>query len=416
MDKKWNKLIPMVLLGFLSGLPLALSASTFRIWLTEIGINMTSIGYLSMVAMPYTLKFLWAPIIDRYPLPILTNLLGRRKSWMFVTQILLAISIIMLGYTDPNEQLFVTAIFATIMTFFAASQDLIIDAYRIESLTKQQQGLGVSIFIYGYRMGMLASGAGALLLSEYLSWLEVYSLGALVIIMGAIIAASTLKEPDVNKSFADHNQAFYLVLKQLILEPLMDFAKKPNWQIILLFTIFFKLGDAMTGVMTESFLINIGFDKLSIAKIVKTFGLAATLSGTFFGGIIIYRLGMVKSLWVCAILQLLTNGLFSIQAIVGASNGMLACTIGAENFASGMGSTVFIAYLGSICSANFTATQYSLLSSLAPLGRILFASPSGYLAEKFGWVTFFLLTMIAAMPGLIMLSIITKSFKKKIEA
>jgi PAT family beta-lactamase induction signal transducer AmpG len=414
MDNKWSKLIPMIFLGFLSGLPLALSASTFRIWLTEVGINLSTIGYLSMVAMPYSLKFLWAPIIDRYPLPFLTKLLGMRKSWLLATQICLAISVIMLGRTDPNEQIFITVIFAVIMTFFAASQDIVIDAYRIETLTKEQQGFGVSIFTYGYRMGMLTSGAGALLLSEYLSWSEVYNMASLILVVGAIIVALSLKEPEVKKSFIDSNQPLHLILKQLILEPLIDFTKKPNWQIILLFTIFFKLGDAMAGVMTESFLINIGFDKASIAKIVKTFGLVATLSGTFLGGVVIYRLGMVRSLWICSILQLLTNGLFSVQAIVGASPALLAVTIGAENFASGMGSTVFIAYLGSICSANFTATQYSLLSSLAPLGRIFFASPAGKLADIFGWTNFFLLTMVAALPGLIMLRIMTRSFKKKI--
>ncbi len=404
----------IIVLGFLSGLPLSLSASLMQTWLTEIGISLKTIGFFSNVGLMYSLKFLWAPLIDSFNLPILTNKLGRRKSWLLLTQILLSISIVILGATDPLEHPFYTALFACVMSFLAATQDIIIDAYRIEILAKEQekQGIGLTMFIYSYRLALLATSAGGLILSQYFSWFAVYASVALIIFFAAILIAIFAKEPISVKIDYAYNSIKEMFAK-VIFSPLKDFSTKKNWLMILMFTISFKLGDAMLGVMTQPFLLNIGFDKITIVKISKLFGFWATMFGTLCGGVLVYRLGMLRSLWIGGVLQMITNGLFALQAHVGYSVKLLAVTIGAESFTSGLGSAVFIAYLSSICSLNFTATQYAMLSSLAGFARTTIASPSGVLVEHFGWFWFAIITMFAALPGLFFLLLLNKSFTVK---
>jgi PAT family beta-lactamase induction signal transducer AmpG len=395
------KVIAVFMLGISSGLPYALSAGTLKIWLTEVGVKTSAIGYFTMVAIPYSLKFIWAPIIDNCKVPLLTNLLGRRRSWLVISQIALCVSIIMLGNTDPSENPIHTGIWAVIMAFFAATQDIVVDAYRIEILQKEQQGAGAASYIFGYRIGMLCTSAGAILLSQYYSWFAVYSVAAGSIVIG-MFTSLAVKEPIAN-IFANSNRSFVSIFENMVISPLKDFITRPNWQLVLLFTIFFKLGDAMAAVMTETFLMQVGFDKSEIAKIVKLFGFWSTMVGVFLGGVITYRIGIIRSLWVCGLLQMLTNLIFVVQAIIGYSPELLAFTIGAENLTGGMGSTVFVAYLSSLCNISFTGTQFALLSSLSTIGRTFISAPSGHLVETVGWVNFFIITTIAALPGLILL-------------
>jgi PAT family beta-lactamase induction signal transducer AmpG len=408
-----RNVLTVFMLGITSGLPLALTAGTFRIWLTEIGITSSLIGIMSIVALPYSLKILWAPIIDNYSIPYLTEKLGRRKSWLIVTQIALIISIVFLGIIDPVDNLYYTGICALMVAFFSATQDIIINAYRIELLAKEEQVAGVASYIFGYRIGMLCTSAGALWLSQYYSWFVVYSSSALIIFFG-IYFISQIAEPNNynfnNVKSQNLHQAFY----KAIIGSFKDFSSKPGWQFIILFTIFFKLGDAMAEVMTESFLIQIGFSKLELAKIVKLFGFCSTLIGVFIGGVMVYRLGMFKSLWICGILQMLTNLIFVLQAFVGYSPELLAVTIGAENLTGGMGATVFVSYLSSLCNLTYTGTQYAILSALSNIARTILAAPSGHLALSIGWVNFFIATTLAAFPGLILLYYMTKIVKNKV--
>jgi PAT family beta-lactamase induction signal transducer AmpG len=324
------------------------------------------------------------------------------------------LSIFILAGSNPLENKLYTAVCACIMVFFAATQDIIIDAYRIEILAKEpeKQGIGLTMFIYSYRVAMLAASAGGLLLSQYFSWFEVYALIALVIFIAAILIAIFAKEPlAIKNDFSA--RSIKEIFAQVIVAPFKDFSTKKNWLMILFFTITFKLGDAMLGAMDMPFFLNMGFDKPTIVKVSKLFGFWATMVGTLCGGVLVYRLGMMKSLWIGGILQMITNGLFALQAHIGYSVKLLALTVGADSFTSGLGSAVFIAYLSSICSVNFTATQYAILSSLAGLARTTIASPAGLIVEHVGWFWFAIVTMFAALPGFICLFVLSRSLAKK---
>lgn len=403
------KVIAIFFLGFSSGLPLALTASTLSIWLTEAGVDKTTIGLFAIVATPYALKFLWAPLIDMFPLPYFTRIFGRRSGWMILAQLMLVNFTILLGFTDPWQHPWQTAILAFCLSFASATQDIIIDAYRVEILDKDEQGAGAAMIVFGYRVGMLISGAGALFLAEYYSWSVVYFLMALCVTVG-IITILFAGEPEILRPSAvklKHEKAIEW-LRRIIISPFADFTHRHGWLLILLFVIFFKFGDALAGVMTNTFFIEVGFSKADIATIIKLYGFAATLAGSFIGGVLVYRLGLVKSLWIGGTFQMLSNLLFALQAVVGYDKELLAITIGFENFSSGIGTAAFVAYLSSLCNISYTATQYALLSSLSSIGRTWLSASAGYLSVQLDWTYFFILTTFAAIPGLIFLSMLTR--------
>lgn len=405
------KVVAIFFLGFASGLPLALTTSTLTIWLTEVGINIKSIGTFALVGIPYALKFLWAPLLDFINIPYLSKKLGKRSSWLIVSQIVLAISIIALGNSDPTENIFMTGLLAVCVAFCSATQDIVIDAYRIALIEKNEQGAGAAMVTFGYRIAILFTGAGALYLSEYYDWSVVYSIGAAALIVG-VITVLVLGEPNNTSdktSSKMHGLEYFL---KVIIKPFLDFTNHKGWIYILLFTMFFKLGDALAGVMTNPFLMYIGFSKSEIATIVKVIGLGATLTGSFIAGTMVYKIGMLKSLWIGGILQMLSNLMFVALANIGYDTQFLAITICIENFAGGLGSTVFVAYLSSLCNVKYTATQYSLLSAIALIGRTIISSSSGKLVEVLGWIPFFMITVLAAIPGLIFLYKLTKNERK----
>ncbi|KZD12928.1 MFS transporter permease [Oceanibaculum pacificum] len=407
--------LAQLFLGFASGLPLLLTLSTLTVWLAEVGVSKTSIGLFALVGAPYTFKFLWAPLIDRLPIPPFTSLLGRRRGWMVATQFGLILSLLGLGASDPAVDAGRTALFAVLVAFFSASQDIVIDAYRVESLSERQQGAGAGILVFGYRMAMLVAGAGALYLAAFHGWFVTYAVMSALVLVGMVTILLS-PEPQAADDAADRADARHRTrgltgkraalagwLYRAVIAPFADFMRRGHWLTILLFIVLYKFGDALAGVMANPFYIEMGFSKIEIANISKLFGLVATLAGGLLGGIMVARLGLLKSLLVCGFLQMASNLMFAVQAMVGYDLAMLTVTIGLENFTGGMGTAAFVAYLSSLCNVAYTATQYALLSSFMAFARTILASSGGWIADHVDWVSFFLISTAAAIPGLLVL-------------
>ena len=390
-------------MGFASGLPLALSAGTLAIWLTEAGVTLTAIGLFAAVGTPYSVKFLWAPLIDRVPLPVLGKWLGRRRSWMVLIQLLLMAAIAVLGLNRPAEAPYVTALAALAVAFLSASQDVVIDAYRIEILTPGQQGAGAAATQAGYRVGMIVSGAGALyLVDSGLSWSAVYAVMAVLLIAGLVVA---LRAPEPAAAPAPRRATFAAQLRDAVTSPFAEFFARNGVQtalLVLVFILLYKLGDAFAGVMANPFYVKIGFSLSEIATVSKIFGVAATLAGVFLGGVAVARYGVLWSLFGCGVLQMLSNLMFAAQAAIGPEVSFLVLTIGIENLSGGLGSAAFVAYLSLLCNTRYTGTQYALFSSFMAVGRTWLSASSGYVADQTDWVTFFIISTVIALPGLIM--------------
>lgn len=396
-----RRMLAILFMGFGSGLPLALTGYTLSVWLAEAKVSLTAIGLFAFVGIAYTLKFLWAPLLDR-PLPWLTRRLGRRRSWGLVIQLLLAAAIFAMGVTDPAAQPAATAALAALVAFLSASQDIVVDAFRVELLADDEQGAGAAVTQVGYRLAMIASTAGALYLATFFGWFATYSAMAAGIVVG-MAALLSMKEPAAATARVAPGESW---VRLLVLEPLLDFLGRlgPRRAIaILVFVMLYKLGDAMAGHMSGPFYLSLGFTKIEIANITKVFGVGASILGIVAGGSVVYRLGIMRALLVCGLLQMSANLLYIVQAKAGHDLGMLTATIGLENFAGGMGSAAFVAYLSSLCNRAFTATQYALLSALATVGRNVLSASGGWLIDRFGWIDFFLLSTATALPGLLLL-------------
>jgi PAT family beta-lactamase induction signal transducer AmpG len=393
-------------MGFASGLPFLLTAGTLSYWLRQLDVSLAQIGLFALVGWPYTLKFLWAPVVDRVPIPILTRRLGRRRSWALAAQLPLIAAIVALAYTDPRQAPLATAACALAIAFLSASLDVAIDAYRIEILSSHEQGAGAAATQTGYRLGLFVAGAGAIALSDIVAWPGVFlGLAALVPIGCALVLAA----PEPAASQATQATDLLDFFQRGVIEPLRDFAQRPAWPLIFAFAFFYKFGDAVGGVMANPFYVDLGFSGLEIASISKIFGLIATLAGVFFGGALVARSGLYATLWIGGVAQAATNLLFSWQAQVGHDVRWLALAILGDNVAGGLGAAAFVACLSSLCRREFTATQYALLTSLAAAGRNLIAAGSGWLAEGAGWSLFFVLTTLLAIPGLALLPRLKRS-------
>lgn len=397
------RMLLVLALGFSSGLPLLLTLSTLSVWLAEEGVSKTTIGLFALVGAPYTFKFLWAPVIDRARLPGLGRLLGRRRGWAVLIQLLLAAAILALGATDPSVDPFATAFCAVLVAFLSASQDVVLDAFRVELLAARQQGAGAAVYVMGYRLGMLAAGAGALFLAEAVAWFWVHAAMAGLLAFGAL-AVLLAPEPRPVAAPSAGRRSFAAWLYEAVVAPFADFLGRPGWLAILAFIVFYKFGDSLAGVMANPFYLEMGFTKSEIAGVSKIFGLWATLIGGALGGLVVARFGILPSLFVCGVLQMLSNLLFAAQALVGHDLAMLTLVIAAENVAGGMGTAAFVAYLSALCNVAYTATQYALFSALMAFARTVLSSPGGALAEQLGWVWYFGLTTVAAIPGLLLLA------------
>jgi len=391
-------------MGFASGLPLALSSATLFFWLAEAGITLTAIGLFALVGTPYNLKFFWAPFIDRIPLPGLTRLLGRRRSWMLVIQVGLMVSIAYLGFSNPENTPALTAACALAVAFFSASQDIVIDAYRIEILDIDEQGAGAAMTQAGYRLGAIAAGAGALFLADQVDWSIVYCVMAALVAVG-MLAAIFAPDPD-NRTPTLTETHDTRGLRAIAIDPFVEFFQRntPTTAIIILaFILLYKFGDAYAGVMAYPFYYEMGFTKSEVATVSKLFGVIATVLGVFIGGVIVKRYGIMKSLLGCGILQMLSNLMYAAQAIAGHDVQFLYFTIGIENLSGGMGSSAFVAYLSVLCNTAYTGTQFALFTSFMAFGRTLLSASSGWVVEMMGWFDFFLVSTVVALPGLLLL-------------
>ena len=398
------------LLGFSSGLPLLLVYGTLSAWLHDQGVSLSVIGWFSIASSAYALKFMWAPLVDRCPLPVLTRMLGQRRSWLVFAQLSVMAAILMLGSSDPTVSLGWTALWAVVLAFASATQDIVVDAYRIEILDEPKMGAGAANYVIGYRVATFASGAGALIIADQAGWFAAYAVMAALVCIGLV---ATLIGPEPDRQIADEDikardrssrlKRVLTVLRRAVWMPFKDFMTHRHWPTILLFIALYKYGDALLGVMANPFYLDIGFTKTEIGLVTKGFGLAMTLLGGILGGAFVARFGTLKALMIGGILQALSNGAFAVQAWVGPELPMLFVTIGIENLTGGIGTIAFVAYLSGLCNIAYTATQFALLSSLMAFTRTVLASGGGWLADQIDWVSYFLLTGLAAIPGLLVL-------------
>jgi len=400
------RMLAVLFMGFSSGLPLPLTFSTLSIWLAQAGVSRKDIGLFTLVGISYNFKFVWSPLIDRLPLPILTNWLGRRRSWAIFLQVLLAAAIFGLSLTDPAVAPGTTAVLAVVVAFLSASQDIVIDAYRIELLTDEQQGAGVAATQWGYRFGMIAASAGALYAVAYGGWHLAYGLMALLMGVGIVTVLLT-PEPDAAPiAMAKSGSALERTgewLRTAVVAPFADFMKRRSWLAILVFIMLYKLGDALAGSMAGTLYVSLGFKVQEIAAISKVFGVMATLVGVAIGGAAVTRWGAFPSLLVCGIVQNVSTLMYAVLAHAGHNNFMLALSILLENITGGMGAAAATAYMSQLCNIRFTATQFALLTSVAMLGRTVLSSPGGWLSERLGWEPFFVVASFAGLPSLILL-------------
>lgn len=421
-----RRVLAIAVLGFASGLPLALTGQTLQAWLTESGASLKDIGLFALVGVPYTLKFIWAPLVDRLPLPLLTRWLGRRRGWLVFAQALLMATIAALAFSNPGQALAFTALCAVAVAFASATQDIVIDAWRVEILEERQLAAGAAAIVFGYRIGMLVSSAGALYLATVFAWPLVYLAMAAILVIGAItvlLVGEPAAKPrgDAERRFAEAQSwlaarphlsgasaAVMAWLYASVAGPFLQFMSRKGWIGILLFVMLFKLGDSLAGVLATSFYLNIGFTKAEIAEVSKLYGFAATMLGLFLGGWLMQAVGLYRALWVCGVLQMGSNLLFAVLALRGHDLWFLALTVGVENLASGMGTAALVAYLSALCDIAYTATQYALLSSLTAVARTVLSSYAGFMAESLGWPLFFLATTVAALPGLALLAWLTR--------
>lgn len=391
--------------GFASGLPLALVYATLSAWLSQSGVSKTAIGLFVWASTAYTLKFLWSPLVDRMPLPVLTSWLGQRRGWLVFSQACVVVAMVGLGSTDPATNLWWTALWAIILAFASATLDIVADAYRVESLDEDQLGAGAANFVFGYRMAMLVSGGGALIIAQFAGWFWAY--GVMAVLMAVTVLATLLSpEPGHPAREMDEGTSMGNMGKWIasaVIAPFVDFLKRPDWVLILLFVAFYKYGDALLGIMANPFYLEIGFSMAEIGVISKSWGMAMTIIGAFAGGALVARMGILKALLICGVLQAASNLIFAVQAWVGYSVPMLTVTIAIENVTGGMATTAFVAYLSGLCNLAYTATQYALFSSFMGFARTIFASGGGWLADQVDWVDYFLMTTVAALPGLVLL-------------
>lgn len=413
-----GRVLIVMLLGFSSGLPLALSGSTLLVWMRESGVDLGTIGLFALVGTPYTLKFLWAPLVDALRVPLLSSMLGRRRGWLIFSQLLLIAAIALLGLTDPAAAPWLVALGALLVATAAATQDIVIDAFRVESLSEQEQAAGMASFVAAYRVGMLASTAGALFLVsgfESQGWEgpEAWKLGYLamagLVLVGIVTTLLATEPPESAAAEADRAAHSDTSPSKRIMHAaygaFSEFLTRNLALWVLAFVVLYKLCDAFAGTMTAPFVIDLGFSRNDYAAIVKGVGLAATLIGGFAGGMLARTLPLVVCLWIGALLQMASNLVFTWQALVGADIWALTGTIMVENFTGAIGTVIFVAYLSALCKNPLhTATQFALLTALAAVGRTYLSSSAGFVAEAAGWPAFFIASALTAIPSLILLA------------
>jgi len=409
------RVLIVMFLGFSSGLPLALSGTTLLVWMRESGVDLGTIGLFALVGTPYTVKFLWAPLTDALDVPFLSRWLGRRRGWLVFTQLLLIAAIVFLGSCDPALAPGLVAFGALLVATASATQDIVVDAFRVESLPENEQAAGMASYVAAYRIGMLVSTAGALFLVSGLqaygygkqpAWHWGYLLMAVLVLIGTATAlVATEPERSVAAEATHAQRKAFARVAEAAVGAFKDFLGYEFAFVMLTFVVLFKFTDALSGTMTAPFVIDLGFTRNEYAAIVKGVGLAALLAGGFAGGFVARALPLATSLWVGALLQSAANLGFCAVAVLGHNLTALTLAITIENFTSAIGTVMFVAYLSVLCQNPLhTATQYALLTALAAVGRTYLSSGAGFLAETTGWVWFFVICALAGVPSLMLLA------------
>lgn len=436
---KYN-ILAFIPLGFCAGLPLPLIGATMSARLMDSGLSLTSIGLFALAGTPYALKFLWSPLIDTIKIPFLNKFLGKRRSWLLLTQIILFILFFIISTIDPMKDLYMLAVLVCSAAFISATQDIALDAYRIELHPDKDLAAGIATYVLGYRIALIVAGAGALYLAEFLSWHVAFKIMSLCFLIGPIILIFLPNNSVIDNS--DRNVAsipnFLQWIKKAVLDPFIEFSQRQSWVWILIFIAIYKLGDALAGNMTTPFLLDIGFSKIQIANIVKVIGLAATLIGLFLGGLLVAKYNIISVLFVGGFLQMFSNLFFAFQGIVGVNTNFLMLTISIENLAGGIGTAAFLAYLSKLVDSRYIATQFALLTSFMALSRTQLSAPAGWMVEGINWdwliiflnpfmninlvegldgnikwVIFFVITTVLAVPGLLIIHKGTKGLLNK---
>ncbi len=389
-----RKIFLLLLLGFSSGLPLALTAGTLQAWLAAEHVDIIAIGWFGLVGQPYIYKFLWAPFMDRYAPPFL----GRRRGWLLITQVALAAAIAFMGTLSPHDSAWLLGLAALTVAFLSASQDIVFDALRTDWLEREERGAGAAVSVLGYRLAMLVSGAGALILADQgMGWPGTYWLMASLMAVG-MVAAWFVVEPEATGAPPK-------TLDEAVMQPFREFFARGGAVWLLVLIVLYKLGDAFAGNLTTTFLLTgPGFSLTEVGAINKGFGLAATIVGALAGGALMAKMRLYRALMLFGILQAITNLGFMLLAASGKSYPLMVAVIGLENLCGGMGTAAYVALLMALCDRRFSATQYALLSALSAVGRVYVGPAAGYLVKGLGWEAFFFFTFLIALPGLALLA------------
>ena len=405
-----KQMLILLALGFSSGFPFLLVFGTLTLWLKQSGLSLELIGYFSLVKIPYSLKWLWSPLIDNTKIPFLYKI-GRRRSWAIIIQICLFISLLMMAFTNPSENVIKMSILALLTGFLSASQDIVLDAYRVESFNNnpEKQASGVAIFVLGYRFGLIYSGAGALYFAEIYDWNRAYIFMALGILVGlfAVLIADEKVEFIYKKTGNDFKKFF----NNYIIAPLKNFTQHNHWQWILILIFTYHLSNAYLNPLLNPFYYDMGFTNIEIANVIKLYGMAAAICGGIICGYIITKIGLKKSMIYFAVLQCISTSLFSIQAMAGHNMTVFIIVVTIENFCSGLVTTALVAYISSLCNKLYTATQYALLSSVMSISRDVFSSTSGKVAEFVGWEYFFIICACLSLPSIFIILFCVKNDK-----
>lgn len=397
------RVLAVLFLGFSSGLPFLLTLATLHVWLLEVGMSKTAVGVFAFVTLPYAFKFLWAPFLDRVNFPFFGAVFGRRKGWMLASQIGLILSLLFLGSTHPQETPWLTATAAFLVAMCSATQDIVVEAYRIEALQVYDWGPGAGASSFGYRLGMWVSGAGALYLASCFSWFSVYALMAGCVFVGIVTTLLT-QEPEAHEVPSEKAPIHPpLRIRDFWVQPLQKLISRPEIGLSVAFIFLYKIGDTVLNTMTMPFLLEVGFSKVEIAHVAKSFGITAAVAGSLIAGLLLASRPLVSNLMLCAFLQVLASLMFMMQASIGHHLPCLFLSIGLENMACGMGTTAYLVYLSSRCMRPFTATHFALLCSFGSLCRVIFSCFAGWLADHTTWETFYLLSAFACLPCVMLL-------------
>jgi MFS transporter, PAT family, beta-lactamase induction signal transducer AmpG len=391
------KMAVLLFLGFSSGLPLYLTSKTLQAWMTTAKVDLTTIGLFSLVALPYSFKFVWAPVMDRFIPPFL----GRRRGWVLITQILLLLAIAAMSLHDPLQGLRMLAINAIAIAFFSASQDISLDAYRTDVLENREMGAGAAVFVLGYRIAMITSGALAFFLADRLSWPTTYLILSTLVLVG-VVTTFLAPEPVLNDAAPKS-------IAEAVILPFAEFFQRTGIfraLLVLLFIVVYKYSDSLAGSMTTPFLLQAGFSETEVGAVFLGAGVIATIVGVLAGGAVIGKVGINRSLWIFVVVQGLSNLTYYVLSLAEKNHALMVTAVVTENFGLGLVTAAMTAFLMSMCNKRFTATQFALLSSLMAASRDILVAPGGKIAESLGWPSFFIVTVAMAIPPLVLLPFI----------